>query len=60
MARPLVIASDHAGFALKEKLKATLDRLGIAYTDVGTHSAEPVDYPDYGRKVAEAISRGDA
>ena len=43
MGRPLFIASDHAGFALKEKLKATLDRLGTAYTDVGTHSAEPVD-----------------
>ena len=60
MARPLVIAADHAGFALKEKLKATLDRLGIAYTDAGTLSAEPVDYPDYGRKVALAVSRGDA
>ena len=60
MARPLLVASDHAGFALKERLKETLDRLGIAYTDAGTHSAEPVDYPDFGKRVAEAVSRGDA
>jgi ribose 5-phosphate isomerase B len=60
MARPLLVASDHAGFALKEKLKETLDRLGIAYTDTGTHSAEAVDYPDFGKKVAEAVSRGGA
>jgi ribose 5-phosphate isomerase B len=60
MVRPLLVASDHAGFALKEKLKETLDRLGIAYEDDGTHSAEAVDYPDFGKKVALAVSRGDA
>jgi ribose 5-phosphate isomerase B len=60
MAVPLVIGADHAGFELKERLKKALDRLGIAYEDVGTHSSESVDYPDYARKVAEAVSRGEA
>jgi ribose 5-phosphate isomerase B len=60
MEKPLVIASDHAGFELKEKLKKTLDRLSVAYTDAGVHSGDAVDYPDYARKVAEAVSRGEA
>lgn len=57
---PLLIASDHAGFELKEKLKAHLSSLGVAFQDLGTQSSESVDYPDYARKVAEAIARGDA
>jgi ribose 5-phosphate isomerase B len=56
----LLVASDHAGFELKEKLKARLDRLGVVYSDLGTHSTEPVDYPDFARRVAEAVSRGQA
>jgi ribose 5-phosphate isomerase B len=60
MARPLLIASDHAGFELKEKLKAQLQRRGVAYEDLGTHSADSVDYPDYARRVAEAVSKGEA
>lgn len=58
MAASLLMASDHGGFELKEKLKAVLDRLGVAYRDAGTHSAEAVDYPGYARVVAEAVSRG--
>jgi len=60
MGRPLVVASDHAGFELKEKLKTALDRLGVPYTDAGVHSTDSADYPDYARKVAEAVSRGEA
>jgi ribose 5-phosphate isomerase B len=60
MALPLVMAADHGGYELKEKLKAVLDRLGVAYRDAGTHSPEPVDYPDYARVVARAVSRGEA
>ncbi len=56
----LLVASDHAGFDLKEKLKARLDRLGVAYNDLGTHSTDSVDYPDYARRVAEEVSRGRA
>src|SRR3954464_3706588 len=41
----VAIGADHAGFALKEHLKPTLERLGHAVDDLGTHSEEPVDYP---------------
>jgi ribose 5-phosphate isomerase B len=58
--RPLLIASDHAGFELKERLKKTLEKRGVPYEDLGAPSAESVDYPDYARKVAEAVGRGEA
>jgi ribose 5-phosphate isomerase B len=58
--RPLLIASDHAGFELKRKLADALKRRGIAFEDLGPDSADSVDYPDYARKVAEAVSRGEA
>ena len=60
MTLPLLLGADHGGYELKEKLKAVLDRLGVAYRDAGTHSAEAVDYPDYARLVARAVSRGEA
>jgi len=60
MSDSLVLASDHAGFELKERLKQTLDRLGVAYEDAGPASADSVDYPDFARKVAEAVSAGRA
>lgn len=55
----IALAADHAGFEEKEKVKRTLDELGVEYTDMGTDSAESVDYPDYARKVAEAVARGE-
>ena len=55
----IALAADHAGFEEKEKIKATLDEIGVQYTDMGTNSADSVDYPDYARKVAEAVARGD-
>jgi ribose 5-phosphate isomerase B len=58
--RPLLVASDHAGFALKEHLKGVLDRLGIAYEDMGTASEASCDYPDFAHRVAEAVGSGKA
>jgi len=58
MPDPIVIGSDHAGFELKEKVKKALERLGVPYEDVGTRSADPVDYPDYAHRVAEAVEKG--
>jgi ribose 5-phosphate isomerase B len=58
MPDPVILGSDHAGFALKEKLKVTLDRLGVAWEDVGTTSEDPVDYPDFAHRVAEAVASG--
>ena len=55
----IALASDHAGFAEKEKLKPLLRELGVEFDDLGTLSEEPVDYPDYAGRVAEAVSRGD-
>lgn len=59
MARKIALAADHAGYEEKEKLKKTLDEMGIQYDDFGTTSTDSVDYPDYARKVAEGVSRGD-
>ena len=55
----VAIGTDHAGFALKEKLKAELMRLGHQVTDVGTNAAEPpVDYPDFCFPVGEMVGSG--
>jgi len=54
----IAIASDHAGFEEKERLKPLLDELGIQYEDLGTVSTESVDYPDYARKVGEEVAAG--
>ena len=60
MPPPLLIAADHAGFELKERLKTVLDRLGQAYEDVGAHSGERADYPAFARAVGGRISSGEA
>ena len=54
----IAIASDHAGFDEKERLKPLLNELGIEFEDLGTVSTESVDYPDYARKVAEEVAQG--
>src|SRR5688572_8330635 len=54
----IALASDHAGYAEKERLKTVLTDLGVEFDDLGTASDESVDYPDYARKVAEKVARG--
>ena len=54
----IAIASDHAGFEEKERLKPLLNELGIQFEDLGTGSPESVDYPDYARKVADEVAQG--
>ena len=56
----IAIGADHAGFEGKEKIKKTLDELGVEYEDVGTFSDDSVDYPDFSRKVGEKVSNGEA
>jgi ribose 5-phosphate isomerase B len=51
----IVVGSDHAGFSLKEHVRALLERQGHAVVDVGTFSTESTDYPDWGRAVAERV-----
>ena len=56
----VAIGSDHAGYDWKERLKRELVSLGHEVVDVGTHSTEPVDYPDFCFPVAEMVARGEA
>ncbi|MGE4320610.1 MAG: ribose 5-phosphate isomerase B [Acholeplasmataceae bacterium] len=51
----IAIASDHAGFELKELVKTHLISEGDEVTDLGTYSLDSVDYPDYGKKLGEAV-----
>ena len=53
----IAIASDHAGFQYKGRIRDFLEGLGHKVTDFGTHSEEPVDYPLFIRPVAEAVGR---
>jgi len=55
----VAIGADHAGFDGKELIKTVLDEIGVDYTDMGTNSPDSVDYPDYARKVAESVARGE-
>lgn len=60
MAETIPIGADHAGFELKNRLVAMLRELGYDPDDVGTHSADSTDYPDYAHVVADRVSRGEA
>jgi RpiB/LacA/LacB family sugar-phosphate isomerase len=54
------IGSDHAGFALKQRLREHLDGQGIKYKDFGTTSEESTDYPDFANAVAEQVANNQA
>ena len=54
--KKIAIASDHAGFALKEKLRFYLEEKGFFVQDFGTYSEERCDYPEYAFKLASAVS----
>lgn len=56
----IAVGSDHAGYDLKEHLSSWLAESGHAVYDLGTHSADPVDYPDYAAAVAQAVLDGRA
>jgi ribose 5-phosphate isomerase B len=55
----IVLGSDHAGFELKEDLRAYLVEQKVGVIDLGVYNEEPVDYPDIGASVAEKVSRGE-
>jgi ribose 5-phosphate isomerase B len=56
----IALASDHAGFALKDELAAWLRDTGHVIIDLGTNSTESVDYPEFGARLANAIASGEA
>jgi ribose 5-phosphate isomerase B len=60
MSEKIPIASDHAGFELKQALRTALERRGFEVEDLGPSSAESTDYADYAHPLAAKIERGDA
>ena len=56
----IAVASDHAGFDLKEILKRDLQEAGHEVLDLGTNSGQSVDYPDFGTAMADAVASGKA
>jgi ribose 5-phosphate isomerase B len=60
VAMNVAVATDHGGFPLKARVIEELRKEGHQVTDLGTNSADPVDYPDYAKAVAEAVLEGRA
>jgi ribose 5-phosphate isomerase B len=54
------IASDHAGYEMKQKLEQVLEKMGYDVQDLGTNSEASTDYPDYAHPLAHEVSEGDA
>ena len=55
----IIIGSDHAAFRMKEIITSFLKERGMTVADVGPDSESSVDYPDFGKKVAAAVSTGE-
>src|SRR5690606_20503908 len=58
--KKIAIGGDHAGFGHKSEIVQHLEAAGYSVNDVGTHSADSVDYPDFAHPVATAVENGDA
>ncbi|MGO9614529.1 MAG: ribose 5-phosphate isomerase B [Dissulfurispiraceae bacterium] len=56
----VAIGSDHAGLEIKKEILSVLKELECEFNDYGTETPQSVDYPDFGEKVADAVSRGTA
>ncbi len=54
----IALGADHGGYALKERIAADLREHGFTVRDVGTHSTESVDYPDFAEAVARLVAEG--
>ena len=54
----VAITADHAGFEMKSLIKQELEASGYKVLDLGTDSTQSVDYPDYGRKLADMVASG--
>ena len=57
LTKSIIIASDHAGFLMKEKVKTFLNKLKIKSLDLGVFSEERADYPDYAKKLALLVRK---
>ncbi|MGB8225129.1 MAG: ribose 5-phosphate isomerase B [Polyangiales bacterium] len=59
MTQILIVGSDHAGLELKRELCGVATELGYEVRDIGTHTSDSTDYPDYAHRVASAVARGE-
>ena len=59
MSKPIALAADHGGVDYKDRIAEMLRSDGYDVLDFGVHSHESVDYPDYARQAADAVSRGE-
>ena len=57
--KKIALGTDHAGFKLKETIKAHLKSIGYEVVDYGTHNDEPVDYPDFIRPAVLSVAKGE-
>ena len=57
--KPIAVGADHAGFSYKAQLLEFLQATGYAVKDLGTHSADSTDYPDFAHPVATAVENGE-
>lgn len=55
----IAIGSDHGGYALKKAIEKHLEERGLEYKDLGCHSEESCDYPEFGRAVGQAVAAGE-
>ena len=55
----IALGCDHGGYELMQEVKALLTKKGLEYKDFGCYSTAAVDYPEYGRKAAEAVASGE-
>ena len=56
----IAIGSDHGGFERKRELVSLLTKMGLKVVDMGCHSEDSCDYPDFAKRVAQAVSAGQA
>lgn len=56
---PIIVGADHGGFELKQAVVAHLEAQGVEFEDIGTHSTDSVDYPDYAHRVANGVASGE-
>ncbi|MEX2654231.1 MAG: ribose 5-phosphate isomerase B [Acidimicrobiia bacterium] len=56
----IALGADHAGYDLKQHIGSMLAEMGVTVIDLGTHSTDPVDYPDFAAAVARAVTDGRA
>lgn len=55
----IALGCDHGGYELMQEVKALLEKKGLEYKDYGCYGTDAVDYPEYGRKAAEAVASGE-